>query len=106
MSQAHEVRDQLCLKFMTDLDPVQQVLGLQIKRSRSMGEVFIHQTKDIEDLLGIFGLRSCSSVSTPLEHSMQLSAKQPAMPSHELSNELSAKRTPAKRAPEALPEDG
>lgn len=69
LGKAKEIQDLLCAKYkMTDLGEVQEFLGLQVVRNRTKREVFLHQTKYVENFLKIFGLQSSNSVSIPLDH--------------------------------------
>jgi len=48
---------------MSDLDEIQYFISMQLKKSSN--RIFIAQTKYVEDLLVIFSMKDCTSVTTP-----------------------------------------
>lgn len=62
---------------ISDLGPVQQFLGIQVVRDRSIRTIHIHQAPYIESVLKRFQMDNCNGVSTPMDPNDQLEAALP-----------------------------
>ena len=50
---------------MTDLGPIHQFLGLEIERDRQNQILYVHQSRNIDNVLATFGLSECNGHWTP-----------------------------------------
>jgi hypothetical protein len=58
----------LCVEFdMSDMGEIKYYIGLQVKRNHELCIVEFNQFKYRSDVLKIFGMENCKSISTPLE---------------------------------------
>lgn len=61
---------------MKDLGSAKKILGMEIKRDRSKGIMFISQEKYLRRVLETFGMTSCKPVMTPIATHFKLSSSQ------------------------------
>ncbi|KAH9698599.1 hypothetical protein KPL71_024065 [Citrus sinensis] len=61
---------------MKDLGPAKKILGMEIKRDRSKGIMFLSQKKYLRRVLETFGMTSCKPVMTPIAIHFKLSSLQ------------------------------
>ncbi|KAH9650014.1 hypothetical protein KPL70_026198 [Citrus sinensis] len=67
----------LSLEFdMKDLGHAKKILGLEIRRNRKEGKIFLTQEKYLAKVLDTFGMQSCKPVMTPLASHLRLSNQQ------------------------------
>lgn len=59
---------------MKDHGVIKNILGLEIKRDRKSGKLYLTQKNYIEKVLEMFGMKNTKHVSTPLEAHFGLSA--------------------------------
>jgi hypothetical protein len=77
MSKIQELKKQLGDEFdMKDLGAAQKILGIEIRRDRKAGKIWLSQEKYILRVLQRFNMDEAKVVSTPLAAHFQLSAKQ------------------------------
>ncbi len=57
---------------MTDLGKIKYCLGIQIKRNHQLHMKKLNQSKYINDVLKIYGMKNCKPISTPLETRLKL----------------------------------
>ncbi|XP_026674581.1 trypsin-1-like [Ceratina calcarata] len=58
---------------MTDMGPVKNILGINIKRDRHTGAITLSQEKYIEELIKKFNMQEAKGVSTPIESNTKIS---------------------------------
>ena len=58
---------------MKDLGHAKKILGMEIKRDRRKGTMFLSQKKYLEKVLNTFGMSNCKPVITPLASHFKLS---------------------------------
>jgi len=51
--------------FIEDMGPATWILGCNIIRNRTCGTLHLVQTQYLKDVLQEFGMRECTTVSTP-----------------------------------------
>lgn len=69
----HKLKEILGFKFqMNDLGPVNDILGINIERSKPTGEIKLSQKRYITDILQRFEMENCRPMSTPLETNQKL----------------------------------
>ena len=73
---------------MKDLGEAKKILGIQIKRVRSEGKIFLSQEDYLKKVLKRFNMENCKSVSTPLAPHFKLS-KQSSPSTMEEAREMS-----------------
>ncbi|KAH9657534.1 hypothetical protein KPL70_023118 [Citrus sinensis] len=61
---------------MKDLGSAKKILGMEIKRDRSKGIMFLSQEKYLKRVLETFGMTSCKPVMTPIATHFKLSSLQ------------------------------
>ena len=77
MSKIQELKKKLGAEFdMKDLGAAQKILGIEIKRDRSEGKIWLSQEKYIMKVLERFNMDGAKFVSTPLAAHFKLSAQQ------------------------------
>ena len=77
MSKIQELKKKLGAEFdMKDLGAAQKILGIEIKRDRSEGKIWLSQEKYIMKVLERFNMDGVKFVSTPLAAHFKLSAQQ------------------------------
>jgi hypothetical protein len=57
---------------MTDMGGIEYYLGIQIKRKPQLHMMELNQSKYINDVLKIYGMKNCKPISTPLEIGLKL----------------------------------
>ncbi|BFG26329.1 hypothetical protein CerSpe_126030 [Prunus speciosa] len=76
MSKIQELKTLLGREFdMKDLGSTQKILGMEIRRDRNEGKLWLSQSKYISKVLEKFNMMDCKPVSTPLEEHFKLSAQ-------------------------------
>ncbi|RVW80369.1 Retrovirus-related Pol polyprotein from transposon TNT 1-94 [Vitis vinifera] len=58
---------------MKDLGSAKKILGMEIKRDRSQGKLWLLQMDYIERVLERFGMKEAKSVVAPMEFNLKLS---------------------------------
>ncbi|CAL9112903.1 unnamed protein product, partial [Musa textilis] len=77
LSEIHTLKMQLNSEFeMKDLGAAKKILGMEIKRDRGVGKLFLTQKNYIKKVLERFGMKNAKPVSTPLASHFRLSAAQ------------------------------
>lgn len=51
--------------YISDLDPLSQILGINVEREGATGKIQLSQQKYINDLINRFGMEESKTVSTP-----------------------------------------
>ncbi|KAL5768311.1 hypothetical protein ACOSQ2_015094 [Xanthoceras sorbifolium] len=75
LSDIDKLKKQLKNEFeMKDLGAAKKILGMEIKRNRKEGKLFLTQRGYIEKVLERFGMKNAKPVSTPLAAHFRLSA--------------------------------
>ena len=74
---------------MKDLGQAKKILGMEIRRNRERGTMFLTQRKYLERVLATFGMTDCKSVKTPLAAHFKLSSLQ-CPKSYQENDEMSA----------------
>lgn len=70
-----ELKDTLKSEFeMKDLGPAGRILGMEIRRDRNSGKLFLNQQEYIEKILSRFGMASCKAIGTPYDRNLKLSS--------------------------------
>jgi len=77
LSEIHTLKLQLSSEFeMKDLGAAKKILGMDIKRDRGGGRLFLTQETYLEKVLKRFGMKDAKPVSTPFASHFRLSAAQ------------------------------
>ncbi|TXG73077.1 hypothetical protein EZV62_001656 [Acer yangbiense] len=77
MSKIQKLKMQLSKEFdMKDLGVAQKILGMQIRRDRVAGKIWLSQAKYIQNILERFNMNEVKPVTTPLAAHYRLSALQ------------------------------
>ncbi|TXG72437.1 hypothetical protein EZV62_001016 [Acer yangbiense] len=77
MSRIQKLKMQLSKEFdMKDLGAAQKILGMQIRRDRVEGKIWLSQAKYIQNILERFNMNEAKPVTTPLAAHYRLSALQ------------------------------
>ena len=77
LSEIHNLKVQLRSEFdMKDLGAAKKILGMDIKRDRGAGKLFLTQENYLKKVLEHFGMKDAKPVSTPLANHFRLSAAQ------------------------------
>ena len=77
LSEIHTLKMQLSSEFeMKDLGATKKILGMEIKRDRGVGKLFLTQKNYLKKVLERFGMKNAKPVSTPLASHFRLSATQ------------------------------
>jgi len=72
----NKLKSQLNEEFeMKDLGAVKKILGMEIRRDRKAGTLYLSQGRYLEKVLGRFNMDNCKVVSTPLAAHFRLSAE-------------------------------
>ena len=61
---------------MKDLGAAKKILGMEIKRDRGVGKLFLTQKNYLKKVLERFGMKNAKPVSTPLASHFRLCAAQ------------------------------
>ena len=76
MSDVLILKKRLSKEFeMKDLGPAKKILGMEIRRDRKGGKLYLSQRSYIEKVLERFGMQNAKPVSTPLASHFRLSAQ-------------------------------
>lgn len=71
-----KLKTQLSNEFeMKELGAAKKILGMEIRRDRQAGKLFLSQQKYIERVLDRFNMNDCNPVSTPLAAHFKLSSE-------------------------------
>ena len=71
-----KLKSQLNEEFeMKDLGAAKKILGMEIRRDRKAGKLYLSQGRYLEKVLGRFNIDNCKAVSTPLVAHFRLSAE-------------------------------
>lgn len=77
MSRITELKVELSREFdMKDLGAAQKILGMEIRRDRKVGKLWLSQKNYISHVIEKFGMLDAKATSTPLASHFALSAKQ------------------------------
>jgi hypothetical protein len=75
MKEINILKTQLSKEFeMKDLGAARKILGMEIRREREKGTLYLSQRKYIEKIISRFGMENSKPVSTPLAAHFRLSA--------------------------------
>jgi len=70
-----KLKTQLSNEFeMKELDATKKIFGMEIRRDRQVGKLFLSQQRYIDKVLDRFNMNDCKSVSTPLAAHFKLSS--------------------------------
>ena len=77
LAEIHQLKALLSGEFeMKDLGAAKKILGMEIRRDRGVGKLFLTQENYLKKVLERFGMHDAKSVSTPLASHFRLSAAQ------------------------------
>jgi hypothetical protein len=57
---------------MINMGEIEYCLGIQIKKNHQLHMMELNQSKYINDILKIYGMKNCKPISTPLEIGLKL----------------------------------
>ena len=77
LSEIYTLKMQLSSEFeIKDLGAAKKILGMEIKKERGVGKLFLTQKNYLEKVLERFGMKNAKPVSTPLASHFRLFAAQ------------------------------